>query len=122
MMAGIKYYRSIIQEIINQDKNTFQVTRSIKEDDGFGGTIESTKQIEFEGRIYNRKSIREITEIKGISLGFTQTTTEKLLTLSDVDIKKGDVFEFKDRTLRVKFVNDYFGICKQTELEAIRDE
>ena len=121
MMAGAKYYISVIKQMIDQDKHTFNISRDEKVEDGYGGFITVNKEIEFEGRIYNRKSVREITDIQGTSIGLSAVSHEKLLTLSDVDIRKGDVLEFEGRTLRVKFANDYFNICKQIELEVIED-
>lgn len=119
MMAGTKYYISIIKQIINQDKTTFNVKRKVKVNDGYGGFTEEDKEVQFSGRIYNRKSAREMADIHGISINFT--TGEKILTLSEADIKKGDILKYQGRKLRVHFVNDYLGICKQSELEVIED-
>lgn len=112
-----KYYREFIRKLINQDPAEITITRKTVTDDGFGGKIEEEVTLEPQTvRIYNKKSQREI--ISDVSITVTSNML-KLLAMHDADIQKGDTFPHDGKTVRVTFINDYFGICKQAELEVI---
>lgn len=118
MMADSKFYIEILKKNIEKHKNKFKAVRYLKESDGFGGSIINEQEVEFEGVIYNRKTSSIVFKIEGkVASG-----NEKLLALPDSDIKKGDVFYYQDRKLRIKFINNYLNICLQCELEVVEYE
>jgi len=112
-----KYYREFIRRLINQDPTEITITRKITTDDGFSGKIEEEITLEPQTvRIYNKKSQREIISDASITIASKML---KLLTMHDTDIQEGDTFAHDGKTIRVTFINGYFGICKQAELEVI---
>jgi len=112
-----RYYKKYIEKAIEQDPTIITIKRKIITDDGFGGKKEETIELEPQTiRIYNKKAQREIVSDTGTIMGYTL----KFLAKGGTDIQEGDTFTWQGKTLKVAFVNDYFGICKQGELEVIK--
>ena len=53
-------------------------------------------------------------------MGYNSSSALKFLAKGGTDIQEGDTFTWQRKTLKVAFINDYFGICKQGELEVIK--
>lgn len=119
MTDNNKHYIKEIQKIIDIDKVELNLSRVEKTSDGYGGYTTIKKNINVIGRLYNKRSVRELSDVKGEYIGLSALAAEKLLTLSNADVKKGDTFTLHDRDYRVHFVNDYLGLCKQIELEVV---
>lgn len=121
MMNNDKHYIKEIKRIIDLDVIEIILERTSYIDDDYGGKIKEISKVNVNGRLYNKKSIRELTGVKGEYLGITSTAAEKLLTLIDADVIEGDVFTVENRTYRVSFVNKYLNLCKQIELEVLEN-
>lgn len=120
MMVNVDaYYTNEIKKIINQDKRTFTGTRNVKTDDGFGGVTITKKTTSFEGRLYNKKSVRDVLDVSGDAVGYSSVSAEKILTLASADVAEGDEIEVENRRYRLRFVRNFLEICNQIELEVI---
>lgn len=120
MMVNVEtYYANEIKKIINQDKSTFTGTRNVEVDDGFGGKTISKKTTTFEGRLYNKKSVRDVLDISGDAVGYSSMSAEKILTLTNADILEDDEITVGNRRYRIRFIRDFLSICYQIELEVI---
>ena len=119
MVNNEAYYANEIDKIIEQDRSTFILTRNIHADDGFGGVTLSKKTIVAEGRLYNKKSVRDVIDVSGDAVGYSSVSAEKILALHSADILEGDELIVEDRKYRIRFVRTFFNICKQIELEVI---
>lgn len=117
-MRGKEYYKKHIEKLINSDPTDITITRLIKTDDGYGGTIEDEITITETVTFYDRKARREVVTDYGTT--YTGVNVTKMLATGDANILEGDTFKAKNREYKVLFVNDYFGICKQIELDVIR--
>ena len=121
-MQGSLYYKKYIEKLINANPTTLTIKRITKVDDGYGGhtTTESThdETVTF----YQRRSNREFVSDSGVSVGWMATSIEKILAKATTDIVRGDKFIANDREYRVTFVQPYFDICKQIEVEVIENE
>ena len=121
-MDGIRtYYRKQIERIIAQDKLDITATRKTMTEDGYGGHTMEEIKVYYSGRIYNRYSAREVLGIHGVSIGWSTVAHAKILTIFEADIQEGDLFEYDGRKMRVRFVKEYMGMCKQAELEVVED-
>lgn len=118
-MQGNLYYKTYIEKLINSNPTTIEITRIAKIDDGYGGHTTTENTHEEVVSFYKRRSNRELISDSGVSVGFTATSIEKILTKATADIIRGDKFLANDREYRVTFVNSYFDICKQIEVEVI---
>ena len=117
-MVGNKlYYQKQIENIINANPATIPIIRETFVSDGYGGKIPSTQTIELLVTFYNKSVRRE--NLTDFGMTYNQTTVSKLLAKGDANIKEGDTFTYGDYTYKVAFVNSYFDICKQIELEVI---
>jgi len=115
-----RYYKKYIEKAIEQDPTIIIIKRKIITDDGFGGKKEETIELEPQTiRIYNKKAQREIVSDTGTIMGYNSSSALKFLAKGGTDIQEGDTFTWQGKTLKVAFINDYFGICKQGELEVI---
>lgn len=113
-----RYYRKYIEKIINENPSAITIKRKEEIDDGYGGTIIKDVEVNETVRFYNRKSRREVVTDYGIT--YTGVQIIKILALYNADIKKKDTFKHEGITYRVLFVENYFDICKQIELEVIK--
>ena len=114
------YYKKYIEKAINLNPTVITIKRIQKVSDGFGGYIE--QEIELPPQtvnIYQKKSQREHISDSGTTIGYYIANTEKMLCMGDADVLEGDKFEANGRKYRVSFINNYFDICKQAELEVI---
>lgn len=116
-MKDNKYYKKYIEKLINADPTTINITRKIETDDGYGGSIIEEIEINEKVTFYDRKSRREVVTDYGKT--YTGVSVTKMLATGEADIVKGDTFKVNDTEFKVLFVNDYFDICKQIELEVI---
>lgn len=114
------YYRGEIAKIISQDPFTLCITRKTKTDDGYGGVIETETSHTVTGRLYNKRSVRELLDTSGNYTSFTTVAAEKLLCTADADIQEGDTFTVGNRLYRVILAKDYLGVCVQCELAAVK--
>lgn len=114
---NIKYYKRYIEKLIDASPAEITITRKIKTDDGYGGKEISTVILPPQRvRFYNKKSIRENVEDKGVLL----VSGLKMLTPATADIKEDDMFASGGKTLRVAFLGEYMGVCYQAELEVVK--
>lgn len=121
-MKGNLYYKKYIEKLINFDPITVNITRIEKTDDGYGGYTETERTITEIVTFYQKRSNRQIINDNGVSVGYMATSIEKILTTFEADIKEGDKFKANGREYNVLFVNPYLDICKQIELEVIKNE
>lgn len=119
---NLKFYRSSILKIINQDSTIIKLTRKTYQDDGYGGRLSVIKNIKVKGRFYNKNNINEITMIDGATIGHSSTAGVKLLAGHNADIEEGDRVKWQGREYRINTVKNYFDICKQCHLDAIKNE
>ena len=120
-MKGNLYYKKYIEKLINANPATITIKRKIITDDGFGGKKEETIELEPQTiRIYNKKAQREIVSDTGTIMSYNLSSVLKLLAKGGTDSQEGDTFTWQGKTLKVAFINDYFSICKQGELEVIK--
>lgn len=118
-MQGNLYYKKYIEKLINANPTTITIKRFTKVDDGYGGHTTTETTHEEIVSFYKRRSNREFVSDSGVSVGFMATSVEKILAKATADIIRGDKFVANDREYRVTFVNSYFDICKQIEVEVI---
>lgn len=121
-MGGNLYYKKYIERLINFDPTTINITRIEKTDDGYGGYTETERTIAETVTFYQKKSNRQIVTDTGVNVGHMASSVEKILTKFEADILEGDTFKANGREYKVLFVNPYIGICKQIELEVIKNE
>lgn len=121
-MQGNLYYKKYIEKLINFDPITVNITRIEKTDDGYGGYTETERTITEIVTFYQKRSNRQIINDNGVSVGYMATSIEKILTKFDADILEGDTFVANNREYLVTFVNPFIDICKQVELEVIKNE
>jgi hypothetical protein len=115
-----KYYRKYIQKLINSNPTSIIITRKTIINDGFGGKIVTDVELDPQTvRIYNKKAQREIISDKGTTTAYYASSTLKMLALSGANLEEGDMFEYAGKLLKIAYIGDYEGICKQVELEVI---
>lgn len=121
-MRGNLYYKKHIEKLINFDPTIINITRIEKTDDGYGGHTETEITITETVTFYEKKANRQTINDKGMVIGYMASSIEKILTKFDADILEGDTFKANGREYLVSFVNPFIGICKQIELEVIKNE
>lgn len=117
-MAGNLYYKKYIEKLINSNPATITIKRKIETDDGYGGSTIEEKEITEKVTFYDRKARREVVTDYGTT--YVGVSVTKILTKSNADIVKDDKFTVNGTEYRVLFVDPYFNICKQIELEVIK--
>lgn len=115
---NVKYYKKYIDKLIESNPTTINITRIEKIDDGYNGHIEKPIAISETVTFYDRKSRREVVTDYGTS--YVGVSVTKILAKGDADIIKGDSFIVEGNEFKVLFVDSYFDICKQIELEVIK--
>lgn len=121
-MQGNLYYKKYIEKLINANPTTLTIKRFTKVDDGYGGFTPTEKEHDETVSFYKKRSNREFVSDSGVSVGFMATSIEKILAKATADIVRGDKFIANGREYKVNFVNDYFDICLQIEVEVIENE
>ena len=116
-MQGDKYYKKYIEKLINANPTDITITRQVKTDDGYGGSTIEEININEIVTFYDKKAKREVVTDYGTT--YTGVSVTKILTSADSDILEGDTFNNNGNEYRVAFVNNYFDICKQIELDVI---
>lgn len=119
-MNNRKYYIAEVAKIIDLDPTTIELTRTVTEDDGYGGETATTTSHSIKGRLYNKKTVRELLDISGQRTSFAAVAAEKLLCLPTEDIEEGDTFTVENRKYKVSMVKNYLDICQQIELTVIK--
>lgn len=116
------YYKKYIEKLINADSTTINITRIEKLPTEYKGY--KTKKVDVSETVlfYKKRSNRQTVNESGVVIGYMATSIEKVLAKGDADILKGDTFKANNREYKVLFVNNYFDICKQIELEVIQNE
>lgn len=114
------FYTGEIRKIIAQDPVELAIRRTVKVDDGYGGVTETETSHSVTGRLYNKRSVRELLDTSGNYTSFTAAAAEKLLCTADADIQEGDTFAAGGRMYKVVLAKNYFDICMQCELQAIK--
>jgi hypothetical protein len=115
---NVKYYKKYIEKLINANPTTINIPRMEKTPDGYGGHIENPIDITETVTFYDKKSRREVVTDYGTT--YVGVSVTKILAKGDADIIKGDSFIVNGTEFRVLFVDSYFDICKQIELEVIK--
>lgn len=113
-----KYYKKYIEKLIATNPATITITRKVKIDDGYGGSIIDDVEITETVSFYERNARREVVTDYGTTYTGVQVT--KILTTADADIQEGDTFTYENKQYKVLFVKPYMDICKQIELEVIK--
>lgn len=120
-MGPNDYYKKYIEKAINANPTTITIKRIKKIPDGFDGWIEEPIELPPQVvSIYQKRAQRERISDSGTTIGYMASNVEKMLCKGDADVKEGDRFEANDREYKVSFVNNFFDICKQAELEVIK--
>jgi hypothetical protein len=119
-MGSNLYYRRYIEKMIAANPVQIVVTRTVKQDDGFGGVITEPVTLPTQTvTLYNRRTMRERVSDAGVHVGTTISRVTKLLAAGDADLQAGDEFEHGGRTWRVLEPIGYLGVCLQAELEVV---
>ena len=114
------YYRKFIEDIIEKDKININIIRVTKEPDGYGGHTETEETISEGVRLYKSGAKRVVVNDMGVIIGHQGYSQEKILALPEADIREGDTFTVGNRQYKVKYVQQYFNICKQIDLEVVK--
>lgn len=119
-MVGADYYKKYIKGMIEHNPTVITIQRTGKIDNGYGGTTTGDLDpFDLSVMIYKKRSNREVIDTSGEIVGYAASGTWKLLATGDADIKRGDTFTADGIDFKVAFVNDFYGICKQVDLEAV---
>lgn len=121
-MIGNLYYKKYIEKLIDFDPTTIKINRIEKVDDGFKGFTENEISVTEIVTFYQKRSNRQFISDTGVSVGFMGTSIEKILTKFDADILAGDTFKANGKEYLVTFINPFIDICKQIEVEVIKNE
>lgn len=119
-MKGNEYYKKYIEKLINANPTDITIKRQVKTDDGYGGETVTTTSHSIKGRLYSKKTVRELLDISGQRTSLAAVAAEKLLCLPTEDIEEGDTFTVENRKYKVSLVKNYLGICQQIELTVIK--
>ena len=120
MMNNHRFYKAYIDRAIALDPLTITITRTTAADNGYGGTTNTTATIPPQTvRLYTPKGKGQLLVEAGKVTSYSRVL-EKILASGGSDIEEGDLFTKGTQTYRITFVRDYFGICKQCEIEAIK--
>lgn len=117
-MKHNKYYKKYIDKLINLNPANIKIKRKIKIKDGYGGYVTEEIEIDEVVTFYETKS--KIQFINDFGITYSNNQAIKILAKSESDIKREDIFVYKDTTYKVIYVKDYFDICKQIEIEVIK--
>lgn len=120
-MGNNLYYKKYIEKLINSNPTTINITRIEKIPDSYGGYTEKTIEITETVTFYQKKSNRQMVSDSGTTIGYISSTVDKILAKGNADILEGDIFVVDNKEYRALFVKPYFDICKQAEVEVIRD-
>lgn len=112
------YYKKYIEKLINSNPSTISIKREIKTDDGFGGSIITSVNLEEVVTLYDAKARREIVSDYGTS--YTGISITKVLAKGDSLIEKGDTFTLEGEKYKVLFIKAFKSICKQIEVELVK--
>ena len=119
-MVGSDYYKKYINDMIAHNPTTITIKRTEEQDNGYGGTVSvDLPPFDLSVMIYKKRSNREIIDTSGMIVGYAAGGAWKLLASGDADIKRGDTFTADGTSFKVAFVNNFYDICKQVELEAV---
>lgn len=121
-MGSNLYYKKYIEKLIDSDPTNIVITRIEKISDGYKGYIEKPIEITETVTFYQKKSNRQTVNESGVVIGYMATSIEKILAKGNANILEGDTFKASGREYKVSFVNSYLDICKQIELEVIKNE
>lgn len=114
------FYTGEIRKIIGQDPTELVIRRIVKENDGYGGFTETEITHTVTGRLYSKRSVRELLDVSGQYTSYTAIAAEKILCMPDQDIQEGDTFATGGRVYKVVLAKNYFDICIQCELQVIK--
>ncbi len=116
-MGANLYYREYVNKLIDDCPTEIIIERTIQDDDGFGGITETPVELPAQRVVfYQQRGQNIILQDKGVT--FT-TDRLKMLARGDANLLGGDTFSYAGKALRVAFVADYRGICKQASLEMV---
>jgi hypothetical protein len=119
-MVGSDYYKKYIGDMIAHNPTVITIKRTEEQDNGYGGTTTvDLPPFDLSVMIYKKRSNREIIDTSGMIIGHAAGGVWKLLASGDADIKRGDTFTADGTSFKVAFVNNFYDICKQVELEAV---
>lgn len=119
-MIGADYYKQYIKDMIGHNPTIITIKRTEEQGNGYGGTVDvELDPFDLTVMVYKKRSNREVIDTSGMIVGYAASGTWKLLASGDADIKRGDTFTADGTSFKVAFVNDFYGICKQVDLEAV---
>lgn len=122
MVENKIYYRKQIENLINTNPITINITRMEKISDGYGGYITTETNHDETVTLYQKRSSRESIDESGVIVGHMVISVNKILAKSEADILENDKFEVNGKEYKVLFVNDYLDICKQIELRVVKND
>lgn len=119
-MTKGKYYDAVVAKLIEDDKTTLNITRTITEEKEYGNVSVRTEDVTEYGRLYQGTGSRPSSENPDYQIGgrsYRDTVVQKLLLRTSADIKRGDVFTNDGDTYIVRHVHTYKGYAKVAYLE-----
>lgn len=114
-MVGNPYYKKYINDLINQDSTTLEMSVETRLPDGYGGFTVTRETVQIVARLY--KNSRRIQFLK--DSGVVEGWLVKALVAGDVAINEGMILKSPQHSYKVVTLNTYFGICTQIELEVV---
>ena len=116
-MNNKAYYKSYIEKLINFNPTDIIISRKVKTENDYRGTSSEIITIKERVTFYDKKARREV--ITDYGKTYTGVSVTKILARGNANILKDDIFKANGYKFKVLFVNNYFDICKQIELEVI---
>ena len=117
-MNNKAYYKSYIEKLIDFNPTNITIERKNNTKNKYHAKSQEANIINEKVTFYDKKARREVITDYGKS--YTGVSVTKLLAKGNADIKKDDTFTIEDTKYKVVFVNSYFNICKQVEVEVIK--
>lgn len=119
-LPGSEYYKRYIKQLIDAMPTTITLSDKTVVDDGWGGQEVQVTKKDYKVAMYDRTGRMEV--LTDVGQSFARVGVTKLLAEIDIPIDQGELFTANGQQFRVVYVKPYFDICKQIEVEVIRNE
>lgn len=117
MVGNNLYYKRYIEKMIEQHGHDIEIVRSIKVDDGYGGSKSTDLDLNARVVFYNKKLTTQ--SILDAGIQWSRSTAIKILAADHGDLKEGDRIKIQGKEYKATNLIPYLGICIQSELERI---
>lgn len=117
MVGNNLYYKRYIEKMIATYGHDIEIKRKIKQDDGYGGSKISIKELDQRVVFYNKRLTTQT--ILDAGTKWSNRTAIKVLAKGDADLKEGDKVEINGHEYLLTNLVPYLSICIQSELERI---